>query len=148
MFNDDLTSAIAFFAGVAALIAYIRQRAKRGIKISGQALKLKKMPRAEEPIQGSGSLEEWNFPQPSSDSPKPTASHTTHPALTSAQALQSYEPIYQEIEQSTDLPDKRARPAGRMPNPRFGSPAKLREAMITMTVIGPCRALAPYQEQQ
>ena len=126
MFNDDVFSFIALIVGIAALIAYIGRRSKRGLKTTGQALKLKKLPRAEESLTPALSS---------------VLSQSVHNAPDDR-------PRYQTIEQLVERAESNTSASVRSATSRFGTPAKLRDAMIAMTVIGPCRALAPYQEHE
>jgi hypothetical protein len=159
MFDDEFTTILAIFAGILALIAYISERAKRRIKASGAPIKLKKMPRPEDASLESSSLEEWNFPQPSYDSisqPAPAPEPFTFEAepsrsdrpLTPAVDGVSKGSNYREIEPSPERAIKRTPSTPNTSQLRFGSKERLRESIIAMTVIGPCRALAPHQERE
>jgi len=135
MFDYELTSVIAIFAGIAALIAYIRERTKQRIKTNGQPFKLKKMSGAQETSDEQSSLDNWHFPQP-------TETHVkAHP--------RSHSKVNNRVQDNI-----KNHAIGRTPhkrpsaNARFGTRAKLREAIVTMTVLGPCRSLAPYQERE
>jgi len=159
MFDYELTSVIAIFAGIAALIAYISERAKRRIKASGQPFKLKKMPRAQDATIEQSSLEDWYFPQPSQDKSQPSELNNQaaateippSPASSPDASLQQYEathPAYREIENVVEHSFGRTPHKHNVAHSRFGTRARLREAIITMTVLGPCRALTPHQERE
>lgn len=162
MFDIELASVVAIFAGIAALIAYINERTKRKIKTSGQPFKLKKMPGNDAPQPQGSDLEEWNFPQPSYDevppippeasTPRATPASTSSTSATSV-SIPAYAstpftgPRYQEIVTQPEL--VRRTPKGRQSShPKLGTPEQLREAVVTMTILGPCRALAPFQERE
>lgn len=152
MFDGDLTSVVAIFAGIAALIAYISQRAKRKLNTNGQVLKLKKMSGSvtSQP-QGSG-LEEWNFPQPADDTTRPsTIELPSAPVLisTSAQAKPTpNSPTYQEIAPSLKHANRRTPKNTGVNYPRLGTRGQLKDSIVTMTILGPCRALAPFQDRE
>jgi hypothetical protein len=158
MFDVELTSVIAIFAGIAALIAYINKRSKRKIKTSTKPFVLKKMPGSIESQPQGSDLEEWNFPQPTAESrapspsvPKPEASSTVFVpvAETAAYASPLYTGTsYQEI--ATTQPDapKRTPKGTRTAHPRLRSQTHLRVAIVTMTILGPCRALDPFRNQE
>ena len=158
MFDVELVSVVAIFAGIAALIVYINERSKRKIKTSTKPFILKKMPGGIESQPQGSDLEEWNFPQPTDESrapspnvSKPEASPTVlvPAAETAAYASPLYSGTsYQEI--ATTQPDApRRTPKGtRAPHPRLGTQANLRAAIVTMTILGPCRALAPFRERE
>jgi hypothetical protein len=165
MFDLEFSSIVAIFAGIAALIAYINKRSKRQIKTSSKPFVLKKMPGHVEPSPQGSDLEEWNFPQPTYETPQPTyetsapASRTSIPeapptifaptTLTPAFASPLYSgQSYQEIApQQAEVP--RHMPKGdRAAHPRLGTHADLRASIVTMTILGPCRALAPFHERE
>jgi hypothetical protein len=159
MLDDELTTILAIFAGILALIAYISERAKRRIKASGAPLKIKKMPRPDDSATGGGALEEWNFPQPSYESngqPAPPAepfAFEVEPSRTEVPSSRGAESTakgssYREIEPNPERATRRTLSAPNASQLRFGSRSQLRESIITMTVIGPCRALAPHQERE
>lgn len=159
MFDYELTSVIAIFAGIAALIAYISERAKRRIKASGQPFKLKKMPRPQDAAIEQSSLEDWYFPQPSHDKSQPSELNNqaaateipSSPASNPDASLQQYEathPTYRELENVVEHSFGRTPHKRNVAQSRFGTRARLREAIITMTVLGPCRALTPHQERE
>lgn len=147
MFDIELTSVIAIFAGIAALIAYISERAKRKIKTSGQPVNIKKMPRAEETSAEQTSLDGWYFPQPSQETEP-----STYPVEATAKHAMQARTASKSNDQTLDNITTHA--IGRTPDRRnsahvrFGTRAKLREAIVTMSVLGPCRSLAPYQERE
>ena len=141
MFDAELISVIAIFAGIAALIVYINERSKRKLKISANPLKLKKMPgpsdssQTESP-QPSPNLEEWNFPKPIDPSPSTLAPpEVAFAKLPSAQST----PKAQSNWRTPHLVLRR--PQG------LATRAQLREAMINMTILGPCRANSPFQDR-
>lgn len=152
MFDGEITSVIAIFAGIAALIAYISERAKRKLNTRGQALKLKKMPGAVMLDTQGSNLEEWNFPQAIHDtSPTPTSESTTasefgpsalhlKPALTG--------PTYQEIAPPSKHAIERTSRRMTTHHSKLGTRSQLRDSIVTMTVLGPCRALAPFQDRE
>jgi len=156
MLDHDLTFAMTVFAAIAALVVYITQRAKRTIKPKGKPLNIQKMPGApaEATHQGSA-LEEWNFPRPIEVLPDPndsvelesmpqTMPHSvvlqqeSRPIRHSAQGVLIPPPSHQS------QPSRAVKPFS---HPRIGSRAQLRESIITMTVLGPCRALSPFEDQ-
>ena len=157
MFDFELTSVIAIFAGIAALIAYISERAKRRIKTSGQPFKLKKMPSAQDSgDEQSSSLDKWYFPQPSEDSDpahvqskptetRPQQNKSTHSTAQSRTSSIKHDPAQNDIAERAIRRTPYARYSA---HSRFGTRTKLREAIVTMTVLGPCRGLAPYQERE
>ncbi len=158
MFDIELASVVAIFAGIAALIAYINERSKRKIKTSTKPFILKKMPGSIESQPQGLDLEEWNFPQPTAESkvPSPSVSIPEAPptvfvpiAATPAYSSPLYTgQSYQEIA-STQPDAPRRTPTGtRAAHPRLGTQANLRAAIVTMTVLGPCRALAPFQDRE
>lgn len=159
MFDYELSSVIAIFAGIAALIAYIRERAKRRIKASGQPFKLKKMPRTDGATTEQTSLEDWYFPQSSQDKqelPDPRSdSRTTEmtPEFESAASASVRHHVapssnYREIEDVAEQAIGRTLRKKNIAHLRYGTRAQLREAIITMTVLGPCRGLIPHQERE
>lgn len=140
MFDAELTSVIAIFAAIAALIVYISERSKRRLKTSASPLKLKKMPGTPDSAQiestlPSADLEEWNFPKPGIPSSAASASpdlatnqtHSPHPAPKEQSDWRTPRSISQ-------------RPKG------LATRAQLRETMVNMTILGPCRARAPFQD--
>ncbi len=162
MFDVELTSVVAIFAGVAALIAYISERAKRRIKVGGQPFQLKKMPRSDASTTEQSSLEDWYFPQQtqgtqgSPDLPDPR-SHTRatemvpeHASAAPAGFQHRVAPSsnYRAIEDVTEHAIGRTLRKKNIAHLRYGPRAQLREAIITMTVLGPCRGLTPHQERE
>jgi hypothetical protein len=158
MFDIELASVVAIFAGIAALIAYINERSKRKIKTSTKPFILKKMSGSVEPQTQGSDLEEWNFPQPTAESriPSPSVSIPEAPptvfvpiAATPAYSSPLYTgQRYQELA-STQPDAPRRTPTGtRRAHPRLGTQANLRAAIVTMTILGPCRALAPFQDRE
>lgn len=166
MFDIELASVVAIFAGIAALIAYINERTKRKINTSGQPFKLKKMPGKDATSPQGSDLEEWNFPQ-STDEIPPIPSEVPPPrsapvsiAKSTPGASASSAPIPAYASASFNGPNYKeivAQPehtAGRTPkeretvHPRLGNVAQLREAIVTMTILGPCRALAPFKDRE
>lgn len=158
MFDVELVSVIAIFAGIAALIVYINERSKRKIKTSTKPFILKKMPGSVEPHKQGSDLEEWNFPKPTTESrdpssnvPIPDASPTIFvpEAVTPAYASPLYTGTsYQEIALTQPDTPQRTPMGTRRAHPRLGTQANLRAAIVTMTILGPCRALAPFQERE
>lgn len=168
MFDVELTSVVAIFAGIAALIAYISERAKRRIKASGQPFKLKKMPRADAATTEHSSLEDWYFPQPSQESQgsprsqdfqdqgdprngsKTTELLPEHASAPPASFHHHSAPSsgYRAIEDVTEHAIGRTLRKKNIAHLRYGTRAQLREAIITMTVLGPCRGLTPHQERE
>lgn len=156
MFDTELTSVIAMFAGIAALIAYISDRAKRRLKVNTKALKLKKLPGIDETEQKGQNLEEWNFPKPPTEviqTPAPTftspyasrytqepASGAGHTAFTGA--------TYEEISSPKMYANERTFKKNWTHRHGLRNRSQLRESVITMTVLGPCRALAPLQDRE
>lgn len=158
LFDLELSSVVAIFAGIAALIAYINQRSKRKIKTSSKPFVLKKMPGHVEPSPQGSDLEEWNFPQPTYETSAP-ASRTSTPeatptiftptTLTSAFASPLYSgQSYQEIDPQQAEAPRRTPKGDRAAHPRLGTHADLRASIVTMTILGPCRALAPFDERE
>jgi|688.fasta_scaffold115745_3 hypothetical protein len=158
MFDVELASVVAIFAGIAALIAYINERSKRKIKTSTKPFVLKKMPGSIESQPQGSDLEEWNFPQPTAESraPSPSVSIPEAPptvfvpiAATPAYASPLYTgQSYQEIASPKPDAPQRTPKGARTPHPRLGTQAHLRESIVTMTILGPCRALAPFQDRE
>jgi len=159
MFDGEFASVIAIFAGIAALIAYIYERAKRRIKTNTPPIRLKKMS-GNDASQAQGSeLAEWNFPQPAYDSMEPSPAtpapvFTPTPVTTpgSAQAYTgavSAGSSYQSLTNPPQTqPNWRTTKSSRTPYPRLGTRVQLRESIVTMTILGPCRALAPFQDRE
>jgi hypothetical protein len=158
MFDVELVSVVAIFAGIAALIAYINERSKRKIKTSTKPFVLKKMPgRIESQPQGPD-LEEWNFPQPTAESRKPSPSAPipeapptvwVPTAATTAYASPLYTgSSYQEIASPQPDAPQRTPKGTRVMHPKLGTQAQLRQAIVTMTILGPCRALAPFRDRE
>jgi len=158
MFDVELVSVVAIFAGIAALIVYINERSKRKIKTSAKPFVLKKMPGSlEKPPQGPD-LEEWNFPQPTAESRTPSQSVSipeapptvwVPTAATPAYASPLYTgSSYQEIASPQPDAPKRTPKGMYAAHPRLGTQANLRQAIVTMTILGPCRALAPFRERE
>lgn len=158
MFDLELSSIVAIFAGIAALIAYINKRSKRQIKTSSKPFVLKKMPGSSESTAQGSDLEEWNFPQPTyetsappsrgsnPESPPPIFAPTT---LTPAFASPLYSgQSYQEIAPQQAEAPRHTPKGGRAAHSRLGTHADLRESIVTMTILGPCRAMAPFQERE
>jgi hypothetical protein len=158
MFDLELASVVAIFAGIAALIAYINERTKRKIKTNAKPFILKKMPGSDDSQPQGSDLEEWNFPQPSdrSSAPSPGASvpETPAPVFAPPTATPAYvSPLYtgksyQEIASPQSDAAPRTPKGVRVAHPRLGTHAQLRESIVTMTILGPCRALAPFQERE
>jgi len=162
MFDIELASVVAIFAGIAALIAYINERAKRKIKTSDKPFKLKKISGNDASAPQGSDLEEWNFPQPtyeappipSEDLPPRSTPASTPSAWANSAPIPAYAaapftgPSYQEIAAQPEHAIGRM-PKGRQTlHPRFGNAAQLREAIVTMTILGPCRALEPFKERE
>jgi hypothetical protein len=158
MFDVEFASVVAIFAGIAALIAYIKKRSKRRIKISTKPFILKKMPGGVESQPQGPDLEEWNFPQPTAESrtpfpsvPIPEAPPTVFAPVAATPAYAS--PLYtgnnyQEIASpQLEVPQRTSR-GTRTAHPRLGTQASLREAIVTMTILGPCRALVPFRDRE
>lgn len=158
MFDGELASVVAIFAGIAALIAYINERTKRKIKTNAKPFILKKMPGSVDSQPQGSDLEEWNFPQPSDEtsapSPSATIPETPSPVFIPSTATPAYvSPLYtgksyQEIASPQAETDRRTPKGARAAHPRLGTHAHLRESIVTMTILGPCRALAPFQERE
>ena len=158
MFDAELASVVAIFAGIAALIAYIKERSTRKIKISTKPFILKKMPGGVDSQPQGSDLEEWNFPQPTADSrtpfpsvPIPEAPPTVFVPIAATPAYAS--PLYtgnsyQEIASPQPEAPQRTPRGTRTAHPRLGTQARLREAIVTMTILGPCRALAPFRDRE
>ena len=158
MFDVELVSVVAIFAGIAALIVYINERSKRKIKTSTKPFILKKMPGGIEPQSQGSDLEEWNFPKPTTESrapspnvPIPDASPTIFVPVTATPAYAS--PLYtgtsyQEIALTQPDAPRRTPTGARTAHSRLGTQANLRAAIVTMTILGPCRALAPFQDRE
>jgi hypothetical protein len=158
MFDVELASVVAIFAAIAALIAYINERSKRKIKTSTKPFVLKKMPGSIESQPQGSDLEEWNFPQPTAESRPPSPSVSTPeappivfvpiaatPAYTSPLYTGS---SYQEIASPQPNAPQRTPKGMRTAHPQLGTQAHLREAIVTMTILGPCRALAPFRDRE
>jgi len=153
MFDGELGSVIALFAAIAALIAYINQRSKSRIKANASPFQLKRMPGKGESQPEGSDLEEWNFPQSTYESAPPSSSPVSLPYL-ETMPIQTYAsavsagPSYQEIAAPAEHVEWRTARPSRRPHPRLGTQERLRESIITMTILGPCRALAPFQERE
>lgn len=158
MFDVELVSVVAIFAGIAALIVYINERSKRKIKTSTKPFILKKMPGGIESQPQGSDLEEWNFPQPTAESRTPFPSPSipeapptvfvptaTTPAYTSPLYTGQ---SYQEIASPQPAAPQRTPKGLRTTHPRLRNQAHLREAIVTMTILGPCRALAPFRDRE
>ncbi len=158
MFDIELASVVAIFAGIAALIAYINERSKRKIKTSTKPFILKKMPGSIESQPQGSDLEEWNFPQPTTKSRVPSPSlpipEAPPPVFVPIAATPAYSsPLYtgqsyQEIALTQPDAPQRTPTGTRTAYPRLGTQANLRAAIVTMTILGPCRALAPFRERE
>lgn len=158
MFDVELVSVIAIFAGIAVLIAYINERSKRKIKTSTKPFVLKKMPGSIESQPQGPDLEEWNFPQPTAESRTPSQSVSIPEAPPTVWAPTAATPAfasplytgssYQEIASLQPDTPQRTLKGMRTAHPRLGTQANLRQAIVTMTILGPCRALAPFRERE
>ena len=154
MFDGELVSAIALFAGLAALIVYINERSKRRLKTNASPIKLKKMSgnqhasqeaSAQETSAQSTDLQEWNFPQPTSEKPKvapvaPEVHSTPGVYSTPGGYSTSTPPLLHAKERTPNRPQAR--------QTQLGTRAKLRESIVTMTILGPCRALEPFKDRE
>ncbi len=158
MFDHDLTFAMSIFAAIAALVVYINRRAKRTFTPKGKPLNIKKMPGApaESAEQGSA-WEEWNFPRPSTPSHKPSSSSPNDSITEKAVPLEVM-PLNEAGVAQPDHGQQRITQAQRHPSGnvasnhsplhlRIGSRKQLRESIITMTLLGPCRALVPFEHK-
>jgi hypothetical protein len=158
MFDIELASVVAIFAGIAALIAYINERSKRKIKTSTKPFILKRMPGGKETQSQGSDLEEWNFPQPATESRAPSPSvpvpDAPPPVFVPIAATPAYSsPLYtgqsyQEIASTQPDAPQRTPTGTRTAYPRLGTQANLRSAIVTMTILGPCRALSPFQDRE
>lgn len=141
MFDAELTSVIAIFAVIAALIVYISERSKRKLKTSTNPLKLKKMPGTSdnsqtESSQPSFDLQEWNFPQPSDSTPSIlTSPETVMPQAPSGQSAPKAQSDWRTPHSVS------RRPRG------VATRTQLRETIRNMAILGPCRAHAPFQDR-
>lgn len=158
MLDHDLTFAMTVFAAIAALVVYITQRAKRTIKPKGKPLNIQKMPGApaEATHQGSA-LEEWNFPRPATPSHTQSSSSSTDSMTEHALPLEGM-PLNEAGVAHPDHGQQRITQIQRHPSDkvpfndsplhlRIGSRKQLRESIITMTLLGPCRALVPFEHK-
>lgn len=150
MFDGELVSAIALFAGLAALIVYINERSKRRLKTNSSPIKLKKMSGNQEtmtqkvPTQGTD-LEEWNFPQPLSEDP--TAA-VVAPAVLPTPEIHSTPGIQSAVNLALMHAKERTPNRSLARQAHLGTRAKLRESIVTMTILGPCRALEPFRDRE
>lgn len=135
MFDAEFASVLAIFAGIVALIVYINERSKRRIKTQGPAIVLKKFPNGHsddlQPEPSGSEFEEWNFPTA-------TTSVATPPSM----AVESVAPAQPKAYAKAHTPQSK-----RSAHTRLGTRAQLRESVINMTVLGPCRALSPFQDR-
>jgi len=159
MFDHDLTFAMSIFAAIAALVVYITRRAKRTFTPKGKPLNIKKMPGAqvEQAEQGSA-WEEWNFPRPATSSHTQSSSSSTDSMTEHAVPLEGM-PLNEAGVAHPDRGQQRITQIQRHPSDkvasndsplhrRIGSRKQLRESIITMTLLGPCRAVRPYADQE
>lgn len=136
MFDAEFASVLAIFAGIVALIVYINERSKRRIKTSGPAIVLKKFPDENandlQPESSGSEFEEWNFPTTAT-------SVATPPSVIVESVAPTHEKSYTK---------ERTNQGKRYAHTRLGTRAQLRESIINMTVLGPCRALSPFQDRE
>lgn len=159
MFDHDLTFAMSIFAAIAALVVYITRRAKRTFTPKGKPLNIKKMPGApaESAEQGSA-WEEWNFPRPATPSHKQPSSSSTDSVTEKVVPLDAFPPNEAGVAQPGDgqqgITQAQRHPAGivasydRPLHLQIGSRKQLRDSIITMTLLGPCRAVRPDEDQR
>lgn len=158
MFDHDLTFAMSIFAAIAALVVYITRRAKRTFTPKGKPLKIKKMPGAptESAEQGSA-WEEWNFPRPATPSQKQSSSSSTDSVTEKAVYFEALPPNEGGVAQPDDGQQRNTQahrhPSGNVASNdsplhlQIDSRKQLRESIITMTLLGPCRALVPFEDK-
>lgn len=154
MFDAEFFSIVVIFAVIASLVTFLGKRESNWAKKHRQ-----ENPARDTSDHEELSLEDWGFPQPSYETiaippaqPTPEARQTAprgmqlEPAETEASASNGTR--YQSISESPEQILRRPSQTKRSSQSRFGSRAQLRESIITMTVIGPCRALSPHQERE
>ncbi len=154
MFNAELTTVMAIFSFIAALVVYIHKRSKRSFKVKPHPLNIKKMPGTQDISASGAPWEEWNFPRTPEGVSEPLPAEMT-PVQVDSGGTMPFQP--QEVlpaikdrqhDQSVLVIKAKANDhslqAKQAFRPRVFNRSQLRESIVTMTVLGPCRALEPF----